>query len=216
MRNQVYRFRGPAELPVGAIPTTVVYRSPLFVRHEGFATIEAEEPNDADAVLPWWNHPFHSEGSLATLAESIRQGTDVAVTDGSFKDTMGTAAYVLQDRLIDPTSRIVSVNQMPGRSQDHTPYRAEVGGVLGIVLTLDKICVEHDIEDGTVTLGCDCEAALTTIFEHDYSTPTQANADLIGLTRHYLSSLPVSVLPKRFGLTKMTNDLSTDCPSGSC
>jgi hypothetical protein len=175
----------------------VVYRSPLFVRHEGFAPIQQDDPDDEGDALPWWNHPFHLLGTLATLAKSIRQGTAVAVTDGSFKDTMGTAAYVLQDCLIDPTCRIVSVNQTPGRAKDHTPYRAEIGGVLGIVLTLDKICDEHDIEEGHVTLGCDCESALTTIFEHDYSTPTQANADLIGLTRHHLSSLTVSVTPKK-------------------
>jgi hypothetical protein len=169
-RNQVYWFRGPADLPEDAIPTTVVHHSPLFVRHEGFAPI-IEKTDDAYTAFPWWNHPFHSEGSLATLVESIQQGTAVAVTDGSFKDTMGTAAYVVQDRLIDPTSRIVLVIQTPGRSKDHTPYRAEIRGVLGIVLTLDKICADHDIEEGKVTLGCDYESALTTIFEHDYSTP---------------------------------------------
>jgi hypothetical protein len=98
--------------------------------------------------------------------------------------------------MIDPTSHIISVNQTPGRSKDHTPYRAEVGGVLGIVLTLENVCADHDIEEGKVMLGCDCESALTTIFEHVYSTPTHANADLIGLTRHYLSRLTVSGLPK--------------------
>jgi hypothetical protein len=126
----------------------------------------------------------------------IQRGTAVAITAGSFKEAFGTAAYVIQDSLDDPKCRFISVNQTPGRSGDHSPYRAEVGGILGIAEHLTIVCTKFGIVDGSILVSCDCSSGLTTIFDHTYVTPTQANSNLIHQTRLLLEQLPIEVSSK--------------------
>jgi hypothetical protein len=180
-------------------PTTVVHQSPLFVCHEGFDPIlTAPTHTDKHDDLPTSRGGATLFIRKASLPLSQRASGKALLSPSPTNRSKIRWERPHMFCKIDPTSRIVSVNQTPGRSKEHTPYRAEVGGILGMVRMLTKICDEHDIQEGQVTLGCDCESALTTIiFEHDYSMPTQANADLISQTRHYLSCLTVVVDPKK-------------------
>ena len=89
-------------------------------------------------------------------------GTAIAVTDGSFKNTLGTAAFTLQPDLDmrSDTHAYVMVNQTPGAPQDMDAYRAELGGIFGIIDLANQLCQEHHILSGAITVGCDCASIL--------------------------------------------------------
>ncbi len=57
-----------------------------------------------------------------TIATAIRNCEAIAVSDGSFKDGYGTAAWVLEGG--DCRGRIVGQVIAPGDEQDHLAYRS--------------------------------------------------------------------------------------------
>jgi hypothetical protein len=67
----------------------------------------------------------------------------------------------------------------PGHPTKINPYRSELGGILAIVVLADTITSFHDIQSGTIELGCDCESGITAIFKHVYDTPKQPHYHLI-------------------------------------
>jgi hypothetical protein len=61
--------------------------------------------------------------------------------------------------------QVKGANIVPGRKQDQTAYRAELGGILGAVITTKEICKQNDIERGATVIGCDCEGAIKALWE---------------------------------------------------
>ena len=66
-------------------------------------------------------------------------------------------------------------------------YRSELGGILALIIIVDAIATFHDIEQGIIELGCDCESGLTSIFTHTYDTPKQPHHDIIHEIRQKLA-----------------------------
>jgi hypothetical protein len=67
-------------------------------------------------------------GSMDSLANSIRQGTCSCVTDGSFKDSHGTAAWKIID-IDKPENSIDGQCITPGHPSQQNPYRSELSGL---------------------------------------------------------------------------------------
>jgi hypothetical protein len=77
----------------------------------------------------------------ASLAQAILAGTDVSVSDASYKDLFGTAAMVIEG---PPTSiRASAVNITPGPMKDGDSTRCETGGLIGLVVLISAICSVH-------------------------------------------------------------------------
>jgi len=57
---------------------------------------------------------------------------------------------------------------------------------------VEALVDKYDICNGTIEIGCDCESALTAIFDHTYDTPRQPHHDLIHAIRIKLASSPVT------------------------
>ena len=60
------------------------------------------------------------------MAAAILHGDARAVSDGSFKDSHGTAAFILQGD--NPKKAIEGRNQTHGLKQDQCAYQSELGG----------------------------------------------------------------------------------------
>ena len=93
-----------------------------------------------------------------TIADALRNGTAIGVSDGSYKLNFGTASWVLEG----PTShgRITGVSIIPGHADDQSPYRSESGGLYGIAVMVALICKVHAIDHGQAIIACDGESAL--------------------------------------------------------
>jgi hypothetical protein len=98
------------------------------------------------------------------------------VTDGSYKDKYGTAGFILLPT-IDSHEGLLLVNQTPGREDEMDAYRAEAAGIYGRVTFTNKLMKHHQLEQGGVTMACDCMSALRNIFERKFDKPSQPHYD---------------------------------------
>jgi NAD(P)-dependent dehydrogenase (short-subunit alcohol dehydrogenase family) len=114
------------------------------------------------------------------MAKAIQNGTAIAVSDGSYKDGRGTAAFILEiSDQFQTAGRIVGVNSIPGETEDQSSYRSELGGVSGIVETVGTLCARHNITFGAVEVGLDGNQAMKNVFGDWPSYPGQADYDLL-------------------------------------
>ena len=141
-------------------------------------------PNDAKWAVKDWIGT--DDGSI--LAEALRTGTAIGVSDGSFKDEFGTACLVLEGK--DSAGRIVIPSVIPGQGSDQSAYRSELGGLFGLVVLVDVVCRTHGISDGEVEIGCDGAGALQQALDKDDEVdPTWQQFDLIAAIREWKTSL---------------------------
>jgi hypothetical protein len=130
----------------------------------------------------------------SAIAAAIRAGTCTSVSDGSFKDQYGTAAWVIEAE--SSVNRCTGVNISPGAPSDQSAYRSEVSGLFGIATMIREICAFYNILDGTVQIGCDGLSALIQCTDPDYVVkPTSPQFDLITATRAMLQQCPVTWIP---------------------
>jgi hypothetical protein len=111
-----------------------------------------------------------------------------AVCGGSYKDNYGTAGFTIQC-WANANSQIIGAHSTPRYPGDLNPYQSELGGILAIVIVSNNVANFHDIQDGTMEVGCeDCKSGITATFEHLYDTPKQPHHDLIHEIRQKIAS----------------------------
>ena len=97
------------------------------------------------------------------LVAAIEAGTAIAVSDGSFKEVFGTAAWTI--RGASNEAFLTGVNVVPGAPTDQSAFQSELAGLYGILMAITTLCDCHQITTGRVTVACDGEAALEYIFD---------------------------------------------------
>ena len=196
-RNAMARFQHPTEivqLPVGLHPASVeVQRS--FWTLTGHASMIERTPQQAhgnfidfcksyvkpDAQWAIQHLHFNNEDDGRALARAIQNNHRVAaVSDGSFspKAAYGTAAWIIQDERTgsELTGRMI----IPGQPKDLDAYRCELGGLYGITVIIDALCMYHSIKSGSITKACDGDMALKhATNEYDWISPARPHFDLI-------------------------------------
>ena len=133
----------------------------------------------------------------ARLAGGIIQGTARAVSDGSYKPgIVGTAACLLAADGQDKDC-LKALNLVPGWADDQSPYRSELTGIVGSLTLILALCHSFDIQEGSVTLALDGEAAMKqAMVQADKNIPlkvTQKHFDLLQVCRSLLRKLPVRI-----------------------
>jgi hypothetical protein len=114
--------------------------------------------SNGDEGWKWAVEKFAVTDGGRALADAIRLGHAIAVSDGSYKDELGTAAYVLEGKT--KMNRIVGVLKVPGLPADQSSYRSELSGMYGIVVMVEVICTHFEITSGAIEAGCDGLSAL--------------------------------------------------------
>jgi hypothetical protein len=100
------------------------------------------------------------------LADAFTTGlsaTILAVSDGSFKNTFGTAAWTIGTE--EHSHLLYSSVVCPGGPGDQSAYRSELTGLYVSMTIINHLCNFYKIEEGQVELGCDGLSALHTVFE---------------------------------------------------
>jgi hypothetical protein len=125
------------------------------------------------------------------IAQSITDGSAVAVCDGSYKDGKGSAAWVIEGATSE--GRIRGTNFPPGPSTGQNSYRSELAGIYGILTMLNVICSTHNIQSGAITIACDNLSVIQNSLDN-YKPPrlTKAEFDLLYAIKKKLSDLPIS------------------------
>lgn len=146
-----------------------------------------------DSSLHWiltyitWPH----DGG-AILASDIHKNKTIAISDGSYKDSLCTAAFVIHSHT--PGASIIGVLPGHGQPDIHNAYRGELTGLLGIAIALQVIVKVHDIRSGIIRMGCDNDTAMNKCLEPTWKPNCGwEHLDIIKCTRHILSLLSIDI-----------------------
>jgi hypothetical protein len=71
---------------------------------------------------------FHSDNGKA-VADALKAGTCLSVSDGSFKDMHSTSGFFLEGP-VGEAGHIYGTNAVPGARTDQDSYRGELGGIM--------------------------------------------------------------------------------------
>jgi hypothetical protein len=149
---------------------------------------------EAIAQLPpssqWAVRRFDSTDNGLHVARAIQAGTAIALSDGSFKDQLGTSALIIEAE--DSTHNIIAVNVVPGNPADQGSYRSELAGLYGQIVLVNVICSLHQITTGSIECGCDGKVALDKLSDPDEEADTAGQQfDLLSATRAALRASPI-------------------------
>jgi hypothetical protein len=192
-RNSALRFRidssTPATIPATARPcTTSIQGNDVLI--QGYSDCVPTPPTrivpltftDYLASLEdkaWVFSSIQIRGSMEIVAAAIRKGTCSCVTDGSYKDGHGTAAWKISD-VETPEHYIEGQCVTPGSSVQQNAYRSELSGLYASVMATNALVSFFSISAGSMTLACDNLGAIKTMSYHaDHTSPTGAHFDLV-------------------------------------
>jgi hypothetical protein len=99
-----------------------------------FAAYLKTLPKDAQ----WALRDINLTDDGLTIAQAIRIGTAIGISDGSFKYGFDTASWVLE--VPSPRHRIRGDNIVPGDTADQGSYRSELSGLYGITMGVYALC----------------------------------------------------------------------------
>jgi len=131
------------------------------------------------------------EGNEDILINAIRQGIALAVSDGSFQNQAGAAAWTIESETKE--NRIVRNGRTPGANTDQSAYRSELFGLWGIFYTLTQLTNKHKVQEGCITVACDGLSTLQQAQRDNTTDPTLAHYDIIGAIQTMKSNLRVQI-----------------------
>jgi hypothetical protein len=103
-----------------------------------------------------------------------------AVSDGSFKEMHGTAAWMI---CVSDTCVIRGKTITPGLPSGQSAYRSELIGLYGIAYTI-RFLQQHYNMHGDITVGCDGLSALNQVQKTgDFVNPNERHFDIIMAVR---------------------------------
>ena len=111
------------------------------------------------------------------VAAAIFRGDAKAVSDGSYKEGHGTSSFTLQGDTFKKA--INGQNTIPGSKEEQCAFRSELGGVAGILTTLEILCEHHGIEQGKIEIGLDGESVIKKLEQPHLPSPKDPHCDLL-------------------------------------
>mgnify|MGYP003460263465 FL=1 len=182
-------------------PATV-HRQGAYQRLTGSARIlveleDATEEEWSDALRQptefLWLTEFVSETDDGDrVAQAIRDGKAIAVSDGSFKLAIGTASWVLQGE--DHADEVKGRCRVPGPEDWQSAYRSELCGLLGSIYFATTLAKHKGITTGKIRVGCDGLSAIQQLREYKVTqTPMRKHFDLISAIRRLMRDSPIEI-----------------------
>jgi len=113
------------------------------------------------------------------ILQAISSRHVVAVSDGSFKESQGMAAWVFYDDRDPKTALGEGVITTPGAMQAQGLYQSELAGIYKIVSTVNTLLNFHRQEHGVILIVCDGESTLNKSMKPWASNPLNKQFDII-------------------------------------
>jgi hypothetical protein len=171
------RFRLVCHAPI-AYPTTTSSNFTDYLRSQ-------------PKLLPWISHSIDLV-NCDQLLSCIRDGSAKAISDGSYKEGVGSAAWVITTNDFSPcmSSSVIP----PGDAAEQSSYRSKLCGLYTILLILHNLCQFHCIPVGQITIGCDGLSALHTAFSTSTVSISDQSYDIILAIRELRRRLPLKII----------------------
>jgi hypothetical protein len=188
-RHSWATFAHPVErsdVPCSALPASVIPgNNPVMT---GFSTLIAPVTSasrtlsqflsNIDRNARWVVQNVEVLGDWAAWARDSSH-TLYGVSDGSFKDEYGTAAFILtasDDPQVSIRGRVVT----PGNRKDQNAYRSELAGIYAMTILQWAVSEFFGIKTGTIEVACDGKSALEQAqWPEDFINTNYPHYDLI-------------------------------------
>jgi len=102
------------------------------------------------AAAEWALVNVHTPDNGKALAASLNTTRVLAVSDGSYKENLGTAAWVITNEA--GTTRITGKTSIPGPPSQQCSYRSKLGGIYSTVVCVNLLCAYYSVDHGTIFL----------------------------------------------------------------
>ena len=143
----------------------------------------------------WALHNLKTTECIDDIVKDIANGKAVGISDGSFKDEGGTAAWILENE--QGTQRIMGTVVVPGYASDQSAYRSEIAGLYAMVLVVEMIKEVWGLTEGGILIGCDGKDALNQSLnvQEIFTVCQQQQFDLLSGIQGYIRASPITYLP---------------------
>jgi hypothetical protein len=118
------------------------------------------------------------------LVDAINVGRAIAISDGSHKNKKGTVPWPIMPDT-NESEQWAGLNVTPGRKDDQSAFRSDIGGVYAMVVAIELVCKLFHISNGSVYFG-------VTVKRLCIATSTIHSFHLIMATQKVLDRLPIS------------------------
>ena len=143
----------------------------------------------------WALHNLKTTECIDDIVMDIATGKAVGVSDGSFKDEAGTAAWIIENEL--GTQRIMGTVVVPGYGSDQSAYRSEIAGLYAMVLVVEMIKEVWGLSKGGILMGCDGIEALNQSLniQKNMTVCHQQQFDILSGIQGYVRTSNIEYLP---------------------
>jgi len=123
------------------------------------------------------------------LSKAIRTGQACTVSNGSFKEKFGMAAWVFYH---GETNATLGLGKLitPGYPEDQCAYWSKMSGIYNIASTIRELALYHDML-GALTVTCIGESSLHRCFNPWNSNPLAKHFNLIQATWATITGIPL-------------------------
>jgi len=131
-----------------------------------------------------WGLSVQQSGGQKTLLHALSHGHGYAVSDGSYKDERGAAAWIIEGS----TSALRLIGQIytPGHSTDHSSFCSKLTGIVGILYTLTFW--PPTLIKPTFRLTCNGLSIINRLSNVKPIKPTKPHADLLIAAHNLIST----------------------------
>jgi hypothetical protein len=189
------KYKSPSNIETAFLPTNLIRasvthssRSPYITVTSTGESINKENVEETPETLQerieklptatkWALQHMEISDNGVAIADAIRRGSAIAVSDGGLKFGLGTAAFVLEGDTSQ--GRIRGVNEVPGPIRDGDSHRCEMAGLYAVCALVKEICMLHSIQEGRVKVYCDNVTALEVLEQDFLPNPKRPNFDLV-------------------------------------
>ena len=88
------------------------------------------------------------------IIRAITKGSEIAVSNGSFREEWSTAAMIIEVNK-NSRHRIIATSTATGTAKYQDAYRSELTGLYHVIYIIDTICEKHNIRSGGIMAACD-------------------------------------------------------------
>jgi len=133
-----------------------VIKSQMMIMVTGTDAIDQDTTatNDEETKLDTeWGITITQQGEMAMLREAVITSQVVAVSNGSFQDQSGSAAWTIEGTT--SAYHIVGTGRMPGTTMDQSAYCSKRFGLWGMLRTIWNFIADQQIQTGQIMIACD-------------------------------------------------------------
>jgi len=136
-----------------------------------------------------WQLKVWTVGSLLVLKNEIQNGHGYIVSNGSYRNDAGVAAWIIEGQ--SASSWIISTMITPGSSKDQSSFHSKLAGIYGILCTLESL--DLGTTQFQCQIACNGKSILDCITSAHPVLPTEPHTNLLQAVKSKASQLGIRI-----------------------